>query len=108
MEYVMSVRGDPAPEAGRIYGGMIAAIEATAVEMRARGLHVQVGDGVPASTASPGKLDLYYPAVEDGAFPPSPLAVDPPPGNRGHRRSPPSTHHYPGNRRANGPGGHGP
>src|SRR5580693_5043701 len=49
MEYVLSVRGDPAPEAGRAYGGMIAAIEATAVEMRARGLdvHVQVGDATP-------------------------------------------------------------
>lgn len=57
MEYVLSVRGDPALEAGRAYGGMIAAIEATAVEMRARGLdvHVQVGDASPGqhSTASP-------------------------------------------------------
>ena len=60
MEYVLSVRGDPAPEAGRAYGGMIAAIEAAAAEMRARGLevHVQAGDASPgqhspASTASP-------------------------------------------------------
>ena len=58
MEYVLSVRGDPAPEAARAYGGMIAAIEATAVEMRARGLDVHVQHSrrqpVPASTARPG------------------------------------------------------
>jgi signal transduction histidine kinase len=75
MEYVLSVRGDPAPEAGRAYGGMIAAIEATAVEMRARGLdvHVQVGDGVPASTASPGQ---HSPAGHrDAPVVPVPVAV---------------------------------
>ena len=55
MEYVLSVRGDPAPEAARAYGGMIAAIEATAVEMRARGLdvHVQHSPG-QHSSGQPG------------------------------------------------------
>ena len=73
MEYVLSVRGDPAPEAGRAYGGMIAAIEATAVEMRARGLdvHVQVGDASPGQH-SPGQ---HSPASTASPVLPVPVAV---------------------------------
>ena len=78
MEYVLSVRGDPAPEAGRAYGGMIAAIEATAVEMRARGLdvHVQVGDASPGQHSpgqhSPGQRS---PASTASPVVPVPVAV---------------------------------
>ncbi len=57
MEYVLSDPGDPAKAAGRAYGGMVAAIEALAIEMRARGLdvHVEVADGVPADVGVPGQ-----------------------------------------------------
>jgi len=56
MEYVLSDPGDPAEEAGRAYGGLLTAIEAIAIEMRARGLavHVDVADGVPAGAGGPG------------------------------------------------------
>ena len=78
MEYVLSVRGDPAPEAGRAYGGMIAAIEATAVEMRARGLdvHVQVGDASPGQH-SPGQHSAgqHSPASTASPVVPVPVAV---------------------------------
>jgi signal transduction histidine kinase len=75
MEFVLSDPGDPAQQAGRAYGGMIAAIEATAVEMRARGLdvHVQVGDGIPAGTAGPAQ---HSPAGHrDAPVVPVPVAV---------------------------------
>jgi signal transduction histidine kinase len=78
MEYVLSVRGDPALEAGRAYGGMIAAIEATAVEMRARGLdvHVQAGDASPGQHSpgqhSPGQ---HSPASTASPVVPVPVAV---------------------------------
>ena len=42
MEFVLGDPGDPARQAGRAYEGMVAAIEALAVEMRARGLDVHV------------------------------------------------------------------
>jgi signal transduction histidine kinase len=47
MEFVLGDPGDPAKAAGRAYDGMVAAIEALAVEMRARGLdvHVAVASG---------------------------------------------------------------
>jgi signal transduction histidine kinase len=50
MEYVLSDPCDPAEGTGRAYGGLLAAIEAIAIEMRARGLavHVDVAQGVPA------------------------------------------------------------
>jgi len=51
MEFVLGDPGDPAKEAGRAYGGMIAAIEALAVEMRARGLDVHVADAIGATGA---------------------------------------------------------
>src|SRR5260370_13610384 len=56
MEYVLSDPGDPAEEAGRAYGGLLTAIEAIAIEMRARGLavHVDVADGVPIGAGGPG------------------------------------------------------
>ena len=71
MEYVLSVRGDPAPEAARAYGGMIAAIEATAVEMRARGLDVHVQH-------SPGQHSSGQPGAagqRDAPVLPVPVAV---------------------------------
>ena len=51
MEFVLGDPGDPAKAAGRAYGGMVAAIEALAVEMRARGLdvHVTVASGAPGA-----------------------------------------------------------
>ncbi len=53
MEFVLGDPGDPAKAAGRAYGGMVAAIEALAVEMRARGLdvHVTVASGAPGAGA---------------------------------------------------------
>lgn len=56
MEYVLNDPGDPARAAGRGYGGLLAAIEAIAVEMRARGLavHVEVSNGIPAGTGVVG------------------------------------------------------
>jgi signal transduction histidine kinase len=64
MEFVLGDPGDPAKAAGRAYGGMIAAIEALAVEMRARGLDVHVADAIGA----PG-------AAEDAPVVPVPVAV---------------------------------
>lgn len=51
MEFVLGDPGDPAKAAGRAYGGMVAAIEALAIEMRARGLdvHVTVASGAPGA-----------------------------------------------------------
>ena len=51
MEFVLGDPGDPAKAAGRAYGGLVAAIEALAVEMRARGLdvHVTVASGAPGA-----------------------------------------------------------
>jgi signal transduction histidine kinase len=51
MEFVLGDPGDPAREAGRAYEGMVAAIEALAVEMRARGLdvHVAVASDAPGA-----------------------------------------------------------
>jgi signal transduction histidine kinase len=51
MEFVLGDPGDPAKAAGRAYDGMVAAIEALAVEMRARGLdvHVAVASGAPGA-----------------------------------------------------------
>jgi signal transduction histidine kinase len=51
MEFVLGDPGDPAKAAGRAYDGMVAAIEALAVEMRARGLdvHVTVASGAPGA-----------------------------------------------------------
>jgi signal transduction histidine kinase len=55
MEYVLSDPGDPANVAGRAFGGLLAAIEAVASEMRARGLtaHVQFADGIAAGPGVP-------------------------------------------------------
>jgi signal transduction histidine kinase len=51
MEFVLGDPGDPAKAAGRAYDGMVAAIKALAIEMRARGLdvHVAVASGAPGA-----------------------------------------------------------
>jgi len=43
LRYVLSDPGDPAKVADRPFGGLLIGIEAAAIEMRARGLEVQVG-----------------------------------------------------------------
>jgi signal transduction histidine kinase len=43
LRYVLSDPGDPAKVADRPFGGLLIGIEAAAIEMRARGLHVHVG-----------------------------------------------------------------
>ncbi len=64
MEFVLGDPGDPAKAEGRAFGGMIAAIEALAVEMRARGLDVHVTDAIGALGAA-----------EDAPVVPVPVAV---------------------------------
>jgi len=56
MEYVLSDPCDSAEGAGRAYGGLVTAMEAIAIEMRARGLavHIDVADGVPAGAGAAG------------------------------------------------------
>jgi signal transduction histidine kinase len=78
MEYVLSDPCDPAKGTGRAYGGLLAAIEAVAIEMRARGLavHVDVAQGVPAGAGVPGgaSAGAGVPAGPGGA-PAVPVAV---------------------------------
>jgi signal transduction histidine kinase len=57
MEHALSDPGDADGADGRLYGGLLAGIEAVAAEMRTRGLavHVEVTDGVPAGTGVCGE-----------------------------------------------------
>jgi signal transduction histidine kinase len=77
MEYVLSDPCDQAEEAGRAYGGLLAAIEAIAIEMRARGLvvHVDVADGVPAGSGVPAGAEAPGGPGGAPAVPAVPVAV---------------------------------
>jgi signal transduction histidine kinase len=74
MEYLLSAPGAAPAAAGRPYGGLLAAIEGVASEMRARGLdvHVRVTGGGPAGDGVRRQASAPPPA---GAPVPVPVAV---------------------------------
>ncbi len=76
MEYVLGNPGAPDGQAARLYGGLLAAIEAVAAEMRARGMdvHVNVVDRVPAGAGLGGDAAVPAGAAAVPAVP-VPVAV---------------------------------